>query len=182
MLRVAASTFAAEGFDGAKMADIAKGASVSMTTLYAAFANKETLFEAVIADHFERYVVPVLERDTSTGSPGEEVLTLVANIAAGMEDDRSFFELYARGSSGVPAKLRVQGRDPYAPYITAFQRRVVELLSATGSPIDPEDLAAALAASLIALARQAVTGVPPRPITNVTDAVRAIFGPVLGVQ
>lgn len=182
MLEVASSLFAAHGFDGTKMADIARRAGVSMTTLYAAHENKEALFEAVIAAHFERHVVPVLERPLDAEHPGERVVELISDMATAMEDDRAFFELYARGSSGVPAKLRAQGRDPYEPYVRAFRSRLVELVAAAGGPVAPEHLAAALAASVIAMAREAVTADPPRPITDVIDPVRRIFGPALDLE
>lgn len=46
----ARTVFLAQGYDGASMDAIAKTAGVSKGTLYVYFANKETLFEALISD------------------------------------------------------------------------------------------------------------------------------------
>jgi AcrR family transcriptional regulator len=174
-----ATHFAASGFDGTKMATVAADAGLSLKALYQAFASKDDLFEAVIADRFDQHVLPVLDAAPSDRPPGEQALALVGRVLAAMEADRSFFQLYVRGSEGVPEKLRAQGRDPYAKYIQVFQGRLIELIAAAPRAVAPEDLAAALTASVLALARVAVTAKPGRPITDVADAIRTIFGPVL---
>jgi AcrR family transcriptional regulator len=180
ILDAAAGHFADRGFDGTKMASIAADAGVSLKTLYAAFSSKDELFEAVIADRFEQHVTPALAMTPGHDAAGEQVLALVGRVLDAMEADRSFFQLYVRGSEGVPAKLRAQGRDPYAKYINVFQERLIALIATTsGQTVAAEQLAAALAAAVIALARVAVTADPPRPITDVAKPIRAIFGPVL---
>jgi hypothetical protein len=45
--------------------------------------------------------------------------------------------------------------------------------------IDPHTLATAIVATVIALARDAVTGEQVRPITDLETDVRALFAPVL---
>jgi AcrR family transcriptional regulator len=54
--------FLADGFDGASMNDIARGAGVSKGTLYVYFDSKEALFEALIREdrqqQAERFVFP----------------------------------------------------------------------------------------------------------------------------
>jgi AcrR family transcriptional regulator len=175
----AATQFAHSGFDGTKMAAVAADAGVSLKALYEAFASKDDLFEAVIADRFDQHVVPALGEPLADGPPGEQALALVGRVLAAMEADRRFFQLYARGSEGVPEKLRAQGRDPYGKYIQIFQDRLIQLIAAEPRAVAPEQLAAALTASVIALARVAVTAKPARPITDAADAIRTIFGPVL---
>ncbi len=55
--------FLADGFDGASMNDIARGAGVSKGTLYVYFPSKEFLFEALIREdrkqQAERFMFPV---------------------------------------------------------------------------------------------------------------------------
>jgi AcrR family transcriptional regulator len=182
-----ARQFADRGFEAAKMTAVAAGAGVSLKALYEAFASKADLFEAVIADRFEQHVTPVLAAAVpDDAGPGEQVLGLIAGVLTAMEADRSFFLLYVRGSEGVPEKLRAAGRDPYAPYVQQLQDRLIALIAAQPRPphpaASPAELAAALTASVIALARVAVTAPEPRPITDVAAAVRAIFGPVLLVD
>jgi AcrR family transcriptional regulator len=148
--------------------------------LYAAFDSKDELYEAVLADHFERYVRPVLDADRSGDAPAERVLGLVDGVLAAMETDRAFLLLYSRGSASVPPKLREEGRDPYAKYFDEFQVHLVGLIEATGdTDVPPGDLAAALAAAVVALATRAVTADPPRPVTSAAGPLRALFGPAL---
>ncbi|MCW3015414.1 MAG: TetR/AcrR family transcriptional regulator [Solirubrobacterales bacterium] len=182
-----ARQFATNGFEATKMAAVAADAGVSLKALYEVFASKADLFEAVIADRFEQHVTPVLAAPTpADAGPGEQVLTLITGVLAAMEADRSFFLLYVRGSEGVPEKLRAAGRDPYAAYVQQFHDRLAALIAAQPRlphlAAEPAELAAALTASVIALARLAVTPPEPRPITDVAAAVRAIFGPVLLVD
>jgi AcrR family transcriptional regulator len=180
-VEAAAELFATNGFDGTTMAAIAQAAGLSLKNLYAAFASKDDLFEAVLADRFERHVRPVLETDRSGAAPAERVLGLVEQILEVMEADRAFLLLYARGSAGVPQTLREQGRDPYAKYVGEFQAHLVGLVGATrGADVSPDDLAAALTASLVALATRSVTADPPRPVTDAAGPLRALFGPALG--
>lgn len=53
IIDAARSTFADAGFDGARMADIAKKAGVSEGTLYLYFENKLALMQAVITGYYE---------------------------------------------------------------------------------------------------------------------------------
>lgn len=54
ILTAAHAVFAEHGFDGAKMADIARAARVAEGTVYLYFKNKQALLEAVIARFYAR--------------------------------------------------------------------------------------------------------------------------------
>lgn len=58
ILRAARAAFVAEGFRGASIEAIAAAAGVSTATVYAKFADKTDLFEAVATEALERLVAP----------------------------------------------------------------------------------------------------------------------------
>lgn len=68
--------FAAKGYAGANVADIAKEAGIGKGTLYLYFKNKEDIFNSILTDRsFVPKMEPLLH---NSGMPVEEVLTLVA--------------------------------------------------------------------------------------------------------
>lgn len=184
-LNSAAELFSGNGFDGATMSELARGAGLSLKALYNVFPTKEELFESVIADQFEQYIMPVLNADRAELSPSERVFSLVDDVLAGMAADRPFLLLFARGSAGVPAKLRAVGRDPYAPYIDAVRNHLIDAIAACPIEADARkahELAVALSAALVALATDAFCANPPRASSAVGTTVRELFGPALGLS
>lgn len=184
-LDAAATLFSGQGFDGSAMSEIAREAGLSLKALYGVFPSKEELFEAVIADRYEQHVLPLLCVDRGALPPAERVFALVDEVLAAMDADRAFLLLYARGSAGVPAKLRAAGRDPYTPYIEAVRDHLVGAIAACRTEINAvkaHDLAVALTASLVALATTAFCTDPPRAVLEVRTTLREIFGPLLGLR
>jgi AcrR family transcriptional regulator len=177
--------FALRGFDGATMAEIARRAGLSLKALYAVFAGKKELFEAAIADGYEQYMVPLLDVDRSALRPAERVLGLLDDVLATMDANRAFMVLYARGSAGVPDKVRAAGRDPYLPYVTAFRDHLSELI-ANARPDDDalavRELAVVATASLVALAADAIGAEPPRSAMDASSTMRQLLGPMLRIQ
>lgn len=166
------------------MSELARGAGLSLKALYHVFPSKEELFESVIADHFEQYIVPVLDADREELSPPERVFSLIDDVLAGMAADRLFLLLFARGSAGVPAKLRAVGHEPYTPYIDAVRNHLIDAIAACPVEVDAEkahELAVALAAALVALATDAFCADPPRASGAVGATLRELFGPALGL-
>jgi AcrR family transcriptional regulator len=166
------------------MSELARGAGLSLKALYNVFPTKEELFESVIADQYEQYIVPVLDADRAEQSPAERVFSLVDDVLAGMAADRPFLLLFARGSAGVPAKLRAVGRDPYTPYIDAVRNHLIDAIAACPVEADARkahELAVAFSAALVALATDAFCADPPRASSAVGARVRELFGPALGL-
>lgn len=184
-LDAGAKCFSHNGFDGSPIAAIAREAGLSLKALYAAFPSKEDLFEAVIADRYDKHVLPLLTVDRTSLPPAERVFALVNDILAAMVADRAFMQLYARGSAGVPAKLRMTGRDPYTPYVDAVRTHLAGVIANCPADVgtrNAHDLAVALAASLVALATDAFVPDPPRPARDVGATLRQLFGPALGLD
>lgn len=182
-LDAAATLFACNGFDGSPMNELARSAGLSLKALYAVFPGKEELFEAVIADRYEQHVVPLLDLARPAPTAVEGVFALVEDVLAAMQTDRSFLILYARGSAGVPAKLRAAGRDPFGPYLAAFRNHLFGTLTAClpdAHPTKIEDIAISLTATMVALAVNAFTADPVRPSHDVAAVIRELFTPALG--
>lgn len=177
--------FALRGFDGAAMGEIARRADLSLKALYAVSKSKDDLFEAVIADGYEQHLLPLLMVDRSALKPAERVIALLDDVLAVMDANRAFMVLYARGSAGVPDKLRAAGRDPYVPYVDAFSDHLGELIAHAQPDTGPRgvrELAVAATAALVALATDAIGAEPPRPATAVASTLHQLFGPVLGID
>lgn len=185
VLEAGRELFALRGFDGAAMGEISRRAGLSLKALYAVFPAKNDLFEAVIADGYERYLLPLLMIDRSALKPAQRVLALLDDVLAVMDANRAFMVLYARGSAGVPDKLRAAGRDPYVPYVTAFRDRLGELIADTRPDAGARavrELAVAATAALVALAADAIGAEPPRPAAEVARTLHQLLGPALGID
>ncbi|MCW2655749.1 MAG: TetR/AcrR family transcriptional regulator [Mycobacterium sp.] len=177
--------FALRGFDGAAMGEIARRADLSLKALYAVFTSKNDLFEAVIADGYEQLLLPLFDVDRSALKPPQRVLALLDDLLAIMDANRAFMVLYARGSAGVPDKLRTAGRDPYVPYVAAFSDHLGELITHARPDSGARavrELAVAATAALVALAADAIGAEPPRPAVEVANTLHQLLGPALGID
>lgn len=185
VLDAGAYLFADKGFDGTSMASVAREAELSLKALYSVYPGKDELYEAVIADRYEQHVLPLLAVDRHAQPAPEQVLSLIDDVVVAMETDRAFLLLYANGSAGVPAKLRLSKRDPFSPYINAFRDHLIQAIGDCRPDFDElrsRDLAVALAASLVALAVSSFTEEPARPARGVSDTLRELFGSALGAD
>lgn len=76
ILAAAKSIFIADGYDTAKMSDIAAEAGVAPGTLYLYFANKEALASAIGEEFFSKLIVQLVRHVEKIESP-DDVVTLV---------------------------------------------------------------------------------------------------------
>jgi AcrR family transcriptional regulator len=76
ILDSAEKTFAAKGFDGANMREIAAGAGLNKYMLYYHFKDKQTLFEQVLEAIFS----PLFKRFTEAIDPAPDLETAIANV------------------------------------------------------------------------------------------------------
>src|SRR5579884_914902 len=73
ILAAAERVFAEEGLAGARTEEIATEAGVNKAMLYYHFESKESLYEAVVEDHFREFNTKAMEVLTGAG-PAREVL------------------------------------------------------------------------------------------------------------
>lgn len=76
ILRIAGETFLTSGFDGTSMDAVAEAARISKRTLYSRYSDKTALFNAVLRDLINRWLIPIDELQTQRGALRETLLEL----------------------------------------------------------------------------------------------------------
>jgi AcrR family transcriptional regulator len=108
LLRAAADAFAARGYDGTRVADIATAAGVSNGALYAHFGSKAELLVASLRAHGGRVLADLLAADP--GRPVTDLLLLAGRCLPRQSDGRSYLAvealIAARRDNGVAELMR----------------------------------------------------------------------------
>lgn len=93
LLRAAADVFAARGYEGTRVADIAAAAGVSNSALYAHFGSKAELLVASLRAHGSRVLADLLTADPER--PVADLLLQVGRSLPRQRDDRSYLAVEA---------------------------------------------------------------------------------------
>jgi AcrR family transcriptional regulator len=93
LLRAAADVFAARGYDGTRVADIAAAAGVSNGALYAHFGSKADLLLASLRAHGWRVLADLLAAEPER--PVTDLLLQVGRSLPRQRDDRSYLAVEA---------------------------------------------------------------------------------------
>ena len=80
VITAALAAFAAKGFDGAQVAEIAAAAELSTKSLYALFSSKEELYQEVIRSAAEAMRDTVQTQVDSIEDPREQLLSLIDSL------------------------------------------------------------------------------------------------------
>lgn len=108
LLRAAADVFAARGYEGTRVADIAAAAGVSNSALYAYFGSKAELLVAALRAHGGRVLADLLAADPER--PVADLLLQVGRSLPKCGDDRSYLAvealIAARRAEGVAEPMR----------------------------------------------------------------------------
>lgn len=143
LFRHASHVFAARGYAGTKIADIATAAGISQGLLYRYFASKEALFTALIAASFAQLVGAATALEQMDMPARDKIAMALAQILANMEAEASFSErvlLIAQASiaEGVPeatkAVIRAESGKPYASVARIMARGQAEGGILPGAP------------------------------------------------
>jgi AcrR family transcriptional regulator len=172
----AAELFADRGFHSTSMAEIARGAGLSLKAMYATFDSKEALFTAVLEDVAERF--SIVFEDDAERDPTDRLLAFVDRVLAAIDSNPTALRLYRRGADGVPAVLRDRGVDPFAGFTDRLHRHLAETVRSAqeqgAAPgLDPDLVARALPALVIAEAGRRLDAA--EPTTAATPELRALF-------
>lgn len=124
--------FLDRGYQGAAMAGIAKEADVSTATLYKHFANKEALFDAVVADRIQSFDIGSLPDNIDPGLPIDEGLRLVSASFVELmrlEETLNIFRIIISEVSRFPElkdKIYTLGRNPFRARLIAYLDKQAE--------------------------------------------------------
>jgi AcrR family transcriptional regulator len=181
LLRAAADVFAARGYDGTRVADIAAAAGVSNGALYAHFGSKAELLVASLRTHGRRVLADLLAADP--GRPVTDLLLQVGQSLPRSSDDRSYLAVealvaarrhddvagpmrtYTSERAGWLAALVVAGQagDELDPSLSPDALAHFCLLLALGSSLLTADLRAVDESGWSALLARVVSALSPAP-------------------
>jgi len=85
ILDAASSVFAADGFGGARVDEIARRAGVNKALLYYHVGNKQALYTAVLMRNFDRVEAALAEVMTSGGSARDRLTAVIATVTRTMQ-------------------------------------------------------------------------------------------------
>ena len=179
LLRAAADVFAARGYDGTRVADIAAAAGVSNGALYAHFGSKADLLVAALRAHGKRVLSDLLAADP--GRPVTDLLLQVGRSLPRRQDSRGYLVvealIAARRDEEVAGPMReyigeragwlaglVQTGQAEGAIDTALSPGALAhfcLLLSFGSSLLPEDLHAVDDAEWAALLIRVVSALAP---------------------
>ena len=141
----ASRVFAARGFAGTKIADIAAAAQISQGLLYRYFDSKETLFTELIRGSFAKINSAADALEQMPLPAHEKIVLALTRITANMESDPAFSErvlLIAQASisEGIPAQtkevIRAESGKPYETVARIMASGQREGSIAAGSPME----------------------------------------------
>ena len=136
ILDAAARLFAARGFSGASMADLAKSCGTSKSLVYHYFPGKEEVLHAVMTSHLDD-LVAAAETATRAGGAEEKLRALT----------HAFLRLYVGAEDRHKVLLNELDNLPPArrAEIVARQRRIIATVAALIEELRPGAPAAAIA-------------------------------------
>lgn len=180
VIEAAASEFAEKGFDGAQVGAIAARAEVSLATVYALFESKEALFESVIRNTAEAIRDAVRSEVDSVADPRERLLVLVDSLFACFAENQDLLRIFARGTHGLPWRIRQSMGDGAQEIFTSFSgwvRKLTAEATHTGplEGLDSHALALMLIGSVTTAAAEAAEGTSRRSLDETAGHVRQIF-------
>ena len=88
ILQTAAALFTAHGYDGVSMRELSEACGLSKPGLYYHFADKETLFLAVLEDHLTELSALLDQLEGLTGSAHEKISTFIRAVLVEFPADR----------------------------------------------------------------------------------------------
>ncbi|HYF26903.1 MAG TPA: TetR/AcrR family transcriptional regulator [Baekduia sp.] len=127
LLRAALDVFAAQGYHGASIDDIARAAGVSKALVFQHFASKRDLHDTLLAEHagelFRRF-----RENAERGTTGEE------RLRGGVD---AFFSFVEEHADAWRALFRDQADPELRPVIDRLQEQAVSVMNAVALA-DPE--------------------------------------------
>lgn len=184
ILASAAKVFAAQGFQGAQVAEIASAAGVSLNSLYGIFKGKEELYEAVIHAAAETVLGRVQAEVEALSEPGAKLLRVVDVLFACFEQHGDLLQIYARTTHGLPWRVLQSMGEESHQVLRGFTQWLLNLAEDAKRAGRLGDLdAATFALSLIGAVTTTATRWVESPgessLAEAAPRVRALFAALL---
>jgi len=106
VLEAAESVFAAHGFDGVTVEEIAAKAEVAIATLYKLFGSKEAIFAALVEHRQDEFLLEVETFTRGGATPTDRLDRLIEGIFRYFEVHGSAFRIYLGATHGFPWRIR----------------------------------------------------------------------------
>jgi len=184
-IAAASAVFATKGYHDAQMTEIAAAAELSRASLYAMFAGKQELYEAVIETTASEMGDAVRGAVAALDDPGEKLLCVIDSLFACYDENQALLRIYALGTHGLPFKIRDAMGDSTLERFVEFTDWVVELsqqarLAGYLSGLDPEAIGVSLVGTVTTTAVRWIESRPECSLSQAAPAVRAIFQRLIG--
>ena len=184
VLAAASAVFARKGFHEAQVSEIAAEAELSLRSLYTLFGGKHEIYEEVVRATAGRMRAAVQGKVEAIEDPAQRLLALVGLLFDTFEDNRDLFRIYARGTSGLPWRLRQAMGDSAHSIFHAFTGWLIDLCRAAHragylAETDPEAFALSLTGAVTTTAAHWLDTRPDEPLTAAFESVRSVFAPLL---
>ena len=181
----ASAVFAAKGFHDAQMSEIAAAAELSRNSLYAIFESKEQLYQEVISTTAGAIRDAVKQRAGELADPGEQLLSIIDSLFACYEQNQDLLLIYARGTHGLPWKIREAMGKSSQQIFESFTDWVIEVAKRAKRAghlrgLDAEAVGVALVGAVTTTATRWIEQTPARPLSQAAGKVHAVFDHVLG--
>ena len=184
VLVAAAATFAAKGFQGAQVAEIANAAEVSLNSVYGLFKGKEELYEAVVHAAATTIRDRVQAKVDGLPSAAEKLLAVIDTLFECFDAHEGLLQLYATTTHGLPWRVRqALGDESLAVFhdskvwlvgIAADAKRAGNL-----GQLDPETFALSLIGAVTTTAARWVEEPRGKSVSDAAPRVRALFEALL---
>ena len=180
VLAAASAVFAEKGFGDAQMGEIAALAEVSTASLYATFAGKDELYREVITTAAAAVREAVRATVEGVADPRERLLTAIDSLFACWERNQALLRIYARGTHGLPWRIRESMGEDALRIFQEFSAWIEELAADAQRAgylggLDPATFALALVGTASTVSSHWIEVTPERPLTDAVAPVRAIF-------
>jgi AcrR family transcriptional regulator len=185
LIAAACKAFAAHGFNGVQVSEIAEAAGLSLTSVYAMFNGKEELYHKVIAHMAEEIRDAVRQRVEALANPRDRLLCVIDSLFACFEENQDLLRIYVQGTQGLPFKVRQAMGEHSLQIFQAFTSWVISIAEQAQREgqlrgLDPETVALSLTGTVTTKAARWIEIKPDRPLAQAAPAVRALFENLLG--
>ena len=180
ILRAALAVFEAKGYYGATMADIAAAAGIATGTLYNFFESKDKLFHTLLEQKAGEFFAYLREQVDPIPLAVDKIARMVAALVSFFEENREFLRLYATARSGFEWAARQELGENFRRQYTDYLAWIAAILAdgmAQGSlrPVDPSELAQALAGMLNATMFEWTIADGSTPLAGRADFIVQLF-------